>query len=421
MDMVTDTDLLQRLGLALTIGLLVGVERGWHSRGDHAGLRVAGIRTFTLIALLGGVWGMLGDILGDVVLGIAFLGFAALTITAYILSLREKSDFGLTTEVAALLTFALGVVAVRGDMVIASAGTVVMVALLDMKRRLHAWVARIEKLEIDAAIKLLLISVVLLPVLPNEGFGPGGVLNPFELWWMVVLISGLSFSGYIAVRLAGPHLGVIMTALFAGLVSSTAVAVSLSRLGKQSPSLHGILAGGVVLASSIMFVRIIIVTSILNADLIPVIALPMGVMAGVCALCGLGLVIFGRKADGKPAPDLKFDDPAEIITAIKFGLFLGLVVLLAHFMKQWFGDEGLYALSAASGLADVDAITISMARMARDTLPLSSAASAIVVAAFANTVVKAVIVVLGCPEGMGWRVGGVFGLAMLVGAVTLFI
>ncbi|MEQ8193330.1 MAG: MgtC/SapB family protein, partial [Rhodospirillales bacterium] len=192
-----DIDLYQRLGLALGIGLLIGIERGWQFRTEVEGGRIAGARTFTLIGLLGGVWGVLALNVHVAILGAAFLGFSALLVTAYIFNLRHsaKPDLGITTEVATLLTFALGALAVLGDMILAAAAAVVTVAVLDIKARMHGWIETITKYELDAAIKLLLISVVLLPLLPDKGFGPGQVLNPFTIWWMVVLIASLSFLG----------------------------------------------------------------------------------------------------------------------------------------------------------------------------------------------------------------------------------
>lgn len=416
-----DMDMLQRLGLAVTIGLLVGVERGWHTRDQHAGSRVAGIRTFTLIALLGGIWGLLGQLLGDLLLGISFLGFAALMVAAYMLSLNKKNDFGLTTEIAGLLTFSLGVLAVRGDMALAAGAAVVMVALLDAKKHLHRFIAHVEKLELDAAIRLLLISVVLLPVLPDKGFGPGGILNPYELWWIVVLISTISFIGYAAVRIGGARRGIILTALAAGLVSSTAVAVSLSRHGKRATTLRPYLSGGILLASAIMFIRILVLVSVLNVDLLPALAPAMAVMALTCAAVGVTFIVTAaRQTDTTAATEtLEVEDPAEIATAIKFGVFLAAVVALSHFMKIWFGEGGLYALATASGLADVDALTVSMARMAETGLAIPTAVTAIVFAAFANTVVKAVIVAIAGPREMALHVGGGFALALGLGVIVL--
>ena len=173
------------LGLALALGLLVGVERGWQERGAAEGSRIAGIRTFGLIGLLGGLWQLLAGGAGDVLLGLAFLAFALLMVIAHAAEARVSNDYGVTTLVATLITFVLGALSVRGQQGVAASGAVVTAVILSLKPMLHHWLERIEPNELAAALKLLLISVVILPVLPDQGFGPWQALNPYELWWLV--------------------------------------------------------------------------------------------------------------------------------------------------------------------------------------------------------------------------------------------
>src|SRR5690606_13712682 len=184
---MNDFDLFSRVGLALAIGLMVGFERGWQSRAESEGRRVAGIRTFALLGLAGGIVGALSDELDGPFAALAFVAVTALVIVAHLGRLRMGTDYGMTTQIAAVATFALGLLAVLGDVAIAAAAGVVMTALLASKTLLHRWIARINRLELSAAIQLLIISVVLLPVLPDRGFGPGEVINPYTLWWIVVL------------------------------------------------------------------------------------------------------------------------------------------------------------------------------------------------------------------------------------------
>jgi len=218
------------LGIALAIGLLIGTERGWERRTAQEGSRIAGIRTFGLLGLLGGLWALLAAAMGELLLGGAFLALTAVLITAYLRDRRADRDLGITTLVAALLTFALGAFAVRGQTHIAVTGAVASVILLSLKPVLHSWLRKLEPEAFYAALKLLLISVVLLPVLPNQGYGPWSAFNPYQVWWLVVLIASLSFAGYLAMKLVGTERGIMLTGLFGGVVSSTATTLTFSRL-----------------------------------------------------------------------------------------------------------------------------------------------------------------------------------------------
>ncbi|MCW8928485.1 MAG: MgtC/SapB family protein, partial [Gammaproteobacteria bacterium] len=215
-------ELFERLAVALAIGLLIGIERGWHEREAGEGRRIAGLRTFGIIGLLGAVSGLLADELGELLLAATFIAFAALVIAAHVLESREDRDFGMTTPVAALLTFTLGTLAALGYTAVAGATAVVTATLLGLKPLLHRWIEQMEQRELYAIFKMLMISVVLLPILPNQGYGPWQALNPYEIWWMVVLIAGISFAGYFAVKIAGSRRGLVITGLFGGLASSTA-------------------------------------------------------------------------------------------------------------------------------------------------------------------------------------------------------
>ncbi|MBM3541337.1 MAG: MgtC/SapB family protein, partial [Alphaproteobacteria bacterium] len=220
---MTDIETIGRLGLALALGILVGIERGWHAREEPEGSRVAGVRSFALSGLLGGLAGSLAEDMGEALLAAMFLAHAGVMILFRLRATAASHDYGSTTTVAALVTFALGALAVRGPMEAAAAGAVLTALLLGIKPVLHGWLARLEYAELMATLKLLAMSVVLLPVLPDRGFGPWQALNPYELWWMVVLVASLSYVGYFAAEMAGPRRGAVLAALAGGLVSSTAV------------------------------------------------------------------------------------------------------------------------------------------------------------------------------------------------------
>ena len=418
-----EIELFQRLGVALAIGLLFGLERGWHTRDEAEGERTAGLRTFALTGLLGGICGWLTQFNGPVFLAFAFLALTGLVALSYWVQIRgrDDDDLGLTTEVALLLAFALGAAALLGNMAVAAASTVVGAALLSLKPVLHGWVARIRRVELFAVVQLAMISVVVLPLLPRGGFGPGAILNPYELWWAVVLVAGISFLGYAAMRAAGARVGAVITGIFGGLASSTSTTLALSRLVRGDRGLGPMLAIGVVLAGSVTFLRVLVVGTIFSPALLDVLALPLGVMAAV-GFGGAGyLTLSARK---KREPDCDFEgvsNPLALGTALFFGAVLVVVLLGTYYLQLWFGEGGVYVAAAVSGLTDVDALTISVARLSRGDIALSSAATAIVIAVSVNTIVKGAIAMIIGGAGLGLRVMAVYGAVLTAGAASLWI
>lgn len=412
-----DLFIFKRLGLALAIGLLMGIERGWQTRTAPEGSRVAGIRTFSLIGLLGGIAGLLGLQYGPLVLAAALLALVAVSTTSHLVRARRDPDVGITTEVAELTAFGLGALAAFGEMAAAAAGGVVATALLGAKEVLHAWLRRLEQLELRAGIKLLVISVVLLPILPDHGYGPEEVLNPFKLWLLVVLVAGISFVGYFAIKIAGPRIGSLLTGVFGGLASSTALTVSFARMGSTSPGMQPLLAAGVALANTTMYVRLWAIVTVLNAEigirLIP--ALGGMVLAG---LVGTWLLWRSRDEEGKP-PQMTLTNPFELGMAIKFSALLAAVMLASKLLQGWVGDAGLYVLAAVAGLADVDAMALSMVQMGGRDVELAVAATVIIIAAFANTAVKVVLVGMLCGGVMARRTALVMGGVVAAGAAGL--
>jgi len=409
-------DILQRLALALAVGLLIGVERGWQQRAGPAGSRVAGIRTFGIVGLLGGIAALVSGSLATAAFGLAFLGFAAVLVGAHVVAASRTGDLSATTAMAGLLTFLLGATAVQGEMAVAAAGAVITTLLLSIKPVLHHWLERLEYRELSAALRLLLISVVALPVLPDRGFGPWQALNPYEIWWMVVLIAGISFCGYVAVRLAGPRRGLLLTGLLGGIASSTAVAVNFARLSRTNPGAEALLAAGIVAASATMFLRVLLVLAILQPALLVLLGWPVAVAAVVSYA---GVAWLARHGGGaEPAPQVQIENPFEFWMALRFGVLLAAIMVLAHALPQWLGRPGLALLATISGLADVDAITLSMARLVGTDVTAGAAAAAIGIAAAVNTAVKAgLAAVIGRPA-LGLRVVLVLAAAVVAAAVT---
>ena len=209
------------LGIALAIGLLIGLERGWRGRDLGEGMRVAGLRTHGMIGLLGGLSGILAQQVDAFLMGFVFLGLTSVLLLAYSKSLDKFQDFSITGVIASLITFTLGALTVFGHITLASASAVVITALLGFKPLLHGWLKKLEQEELNATLKLLLISVVILPILPDQGYGPWDAFNPYHIWLMVVLIAGISYLGYFAIRIVGNQHGPVLTGALGGLVSST--------------------------------------------------------------------------------------------------------------------------------------------------------------------------------------------------------
>lgn len=418
---MNEADIFIRLGLALAIGLLLGLERGWHGRSEGEGDRIAGIRTFALTGLLGGVSGWLADVTTPVFPALAFLALGGLLAVSYWVRLKDDEDLGLTTEIALLLTFALGIASVLGEMAPTAAAAVIAALLLSMKPRLHRWVRQIERLELEALFKLALISVVILPLLPDQGYGPGGVLNPYELWWAVVIVAGLSFVGYLAIRIAGARFGILATGLFGGLASSTSTTLALSRLVKSQHSLAPIAAAGIVIAGSVTFLRILALTAMFEPALVAPLVWPMVAMAATGLTGAVLIQVFtrGEKTSQDEIPGI--GNPLELATALGFGVVLAVVLIAVHYLRAWLGTEGVYAAAALSGITDVDALTISVSRLVGQDLPSLYGAIAIFIAASVNTVVKAGISLVAGNRRLGLRVSAVYCATIAAGGVCLWL
>jgi uncharacterized membrane protein (DUF4010 family) len=413
---------LWNLGLALAIGFLIGLERGFVFREAGEGQRFAGIRSFTLVALMGGLAALTLDPAGPWLAAMFLGGVIVLVALSQIQLAQSKGVLATTTSIAMLLTFALGFLAVIGETQVASVGAVVTAVILALRDRLHGWLRKLAVVELQAVLQLLLISVVLLPFLPNIGMGPGDVLNPTEIWWMAILVAGLSFLGYVAVKLAGPNAGLLLTGLFGGLASSTAVTVTVSRMAEKGRSFLSVLAAAAALAALLMFIRILILATAVHQEMLPHLLPSIGLMGLVTAL-GAGVLIFRiqiKKGPQNPDQSGLLRNPLELPTAVGFAALLAVIILLAHFLEQWAGAQGLYVLAAISGLSDVDAITLAMSRVARDGGDIETAANAIVIAALVNTAVKIGIAAVFSGGALVGRLGLVLGPVLAAGLAAFF-
>ncbi|QBZ83091.1 membrane protein [Hydrogenovibrio crunogenus] len=416
--MNTSLELFYTLAVALSIGLLIGIERGWKKRESIEGTRIAGVRTFGLIGLLGGVTALLSQTFGALVFGTVFIGLTVILASAYIAALKQNQDLGITTLIAALLTFILGALAVMDQVILASTSAVVMTLLLGYKPILHRWVGALEKKELRAGLKLLLLTVVLLPILPNEGYGPWQTLNPYIIGWMIVLIALISFVGYFAIKIGGAKRGVVFTGVFGGLSASTAVTLRFSQLARKDANMRSMLSIGVLLACGTMLPRMMLVAGVFNLNLVNQLWLPATVMA---LLVYLPAILYWRTQTGKNIDTTSvLTNPLDLKVALAFGGILVLIMLLSAFLKQTYGDAGILSLAAASGVFDVDAITLSLARMSQDSLALNVTVTALVIAAVSNNLVKAMMASFIGGKEMAIKVGLPLAISSLGGGLTVW-
>lgn len=415
-------ELFQRLSMALAIGLLIGLERGWQAREDAEGERAAGFRTNALAALLGGVWGAISNqtgIGGAVALGLAFAVFGvAITQFRYRETTHDET-FGATTVVAAMLAFALGAFAVVGDMQAAAATGVATAGLLALKTVLHGWLRRVTWPELRSGLALLAMTVMLLPLLPNRAIDPWQAVNPFEIWLMTVMIAVISFFGYIAIKAAGGMGGVAITGIAGGLASSTAVTATMARLAREHPEQQRLFVAGALFSSATMVFRVLAIVALVDIDLLSTLVAPFG--AGAAALIVAALAFMRRAATAAPA-EKRFEprNPLDLGVVLKFGALLTAISVLARLATRAAGGAGAFGLAAVSGIADVDAITLSMARLDRAALSAQEAAVAIGVAVAMNTISKAVLTWWIGGTGPGWRISLASALAIAIGVITLF-
>ncbi len=413
------------LGAALAVGLLIGLERGWRDRDLPDGARIAGLRTFALIGLLGGVLGSLLPGFGPWPLLGGVLGLALIVAVSYAQAVKSSGNLSATTAVASLLTLALGAFAVHGSAALALAAAVIVMVLLDLKPALHGGLRLIEHREMRAGLQLLVLSVVILPGLPNRGWGPFDAINPYQLWWAVILIASLSLVGHFAMRLTGAQRGIVWTGLLGGLASSTAATLTLARYTRQNPSLAGAATAGALSACGVMFFRIAVLLAVLRPALLATFGVFLVVTGGVLLgwglwqgrACARGVEKIGNTdTDATIAPMAPFD----LGTALGFGAFLAVMAVMVPLTQQWVGSSGIYLLSAISGIADVDAIVISLANLqGASGLTSDATVVALTIASLANMLTKVT---------MAWSTGGAamgrpllkgYAMSVLAGALAL--
>lgn len=405
------------IGIALGLGLLVGFQREWKQ--DD----VAGIRTFALITVLGALSAKLAETYtpyGAWILAAGLIALTGMLVLANVAKFRKgHDDPGLTTEAAVLLMYLVGAAVVAGHTGAAVLVGGITAVLLQWKRPLHQFARGMDEAELRAIVRLVLIGLVILPILPNETYGPYDVLNPFRIWLMVVLIVGISLTAYIVSKLVGSHIGTLAAGVFGGLISSTATTVGYSRLARHSTGGMATPAVVIVIASTIVFARVVFEIALVAPTILRETAPPLLTMMGCMALLSLGGYFIARKRLHEPEEQ---KPPSDIRAAIIFALLYAVVIFAIAAAKEKYGDTGLYIVAALSGLTDMDAITLSTAQFVKENrIDADLGWRLILIGGMANLVFKSgVILAMGGRRLLMWLLPP-FAAALLCGALILWL
>jgi uncharacterized membrane protein (DUF4010 family) len=413
-------ELFVRFGVAIAIGFLIGLQREYAYGGPDQ-MIIAGERTFALFSLAGALAAMAADELNS---ALAFFGIILVlglfSAVAYFIDSRS-GKVGLTTEVAIIVAIAIGALCYWGYLTLAIALGIATTVLLSIKWETDQFARALTREDVLAALQLAVISAIILPILPNENFlpPPFDVFNPFKIWLMVVFISGISFLGYVAIKIIGPEQGIGITGLLGGMVSSTAVTLSFSERSNREPDLSKPFVLAITVAWTVMFARVLIEVGVVHPALLSYVWLPIA-LAGLVGLLYCAYLFFAQRTAEKG--DVKFSNPFDLMTAIKFGLLYALVLLVSRAAQMYLGDTGLYLSSIISGLADVDAITLSMSELSRTgVLGMDQAALAIVLATMSNTLVKGSIALIAGSVMLRKSLIPVVAMILVVGLGSAFL
>lgn len=431
LDLALGFDLL----VAALVGMAVGLEREWsgHTAGPDA--RFGGLRTFALLGTLGGISGWLGRLDMTAIATVLLGGGVVFVILAYVSAMRRPGTTAdSTTEVAALLVLALGAVAGLGHRTIASAAGVLMIVVLAEKTSLQRALQRIDAHELRATLQFAVMALVILPLLPSGAFGPFDAFRPRQLWTVVLLFSALNFAGYIARRIVGETRGLGITGLLGGLVSSTAVTFNFSRRSREEPALSTPLAFGVVAACTVLLPRVVIIASALQRTLFLELMWLLGPVFAVGAL--VMVAALWREREARPvtphqsktavAPEVSRDDqtktsnPLALGTSLQMAVAFQVVLFLIAWVHSTVGNPGVLASAALLGLTDMDALTLSMSRLAADVSQTHTAALAIGIGVFANTILKSIVAITLGETRFRWRAAAALLCMAASGAAALW-
>lgn len=398
-------------------GAAVGLERQWSGHAEGPGARFAGIRTFTMLGAVGGLSGWLWKAGVTAPAAILLAGAVAVVAAAYVAGSRRDIDG--TTEVAALVVLAAGLLAGMGSVALASGIIALLTLLLVEKSRLHALVARIDDVGLRSGARFAVMALVVLPLLPEGPYGPLGGIRPREIWALVLFFSGLSFAGYVARRIVGPGHGYLVTGLLGGLVSSTNVTFTFARTSRTDLGMQRALAFGAVAANAMLYPRVLVATAVLNAavvsPLVPYLVAP-ALMAALVAVVG------ARRSRAAGAPDVPVRNPLQLAAALQMGVLFQAVLTAVYLVRDAWGQSGVLTSAAVLGLTDVDALTVSMARGVALTASPTLAATAIAIGVLANTALKlGLAVFFGAPRFREIAGGALALMLVAIGGALLLL
>jgi uncharacterized membrane protein (DUF4010 family) len=420
---MAEVELLLRVGLALMLGALIGAERERYAKRDDEFV-FGGIRSFTLLALMGSLAALLAVQFEWIVL-VAFLGVVSLIAISYssAIALSQGRSIGAAGEFAALVVFLIGVLTQTSYLLLAVAVAIVTTTLLYLKHHLHDLLRSISEEEVYSTLTFAIVAFVILPFLPNQAYGPLGVLNPYKIWLMVVFICGMSYVGYVLMRIVGPDKGIGITGLMGGLASSTAVTIAFAQRSKeeQNPRISDLFVLATLLASGVMLVRTAVEVLVVNKTLLPELLAPLGVMLVTTLTCA-AFFWLRQKDDSKAQKDeFPQESPFRLGPALKFGALFAVVLVAVKLAQQYAGQAGLYVASVVSGFVDADATTLSMAGMVGAGVTHKVAVTSIILAVMSNTGIKFVYAAMFGSARFRKRLGISFLLVMLSGLAALWL
>lgn len=410
---MTTADILA-LSIATLGGAAVGIERQWSGHADGPQARFAGIRTFTMLGAVGGFSGWLWNAGVTTPAAILLAGSVAIIAAAYVAGSRQDVDG--TTEVAALVVLAAGMLAGIGSVRLASGIIALVTLLLVEKSRLHSLVGRIDDVTLRSGVRFAVMALVVLPLLPVGPYGPFGGIRPRELWALVLFFTGLSFLGYLARRLVGPDHGYLVTGLLGGLVSSTNVTLTFARASRADRTADRALAFGTVAANAMLYPRVLIATAILNPAVISPL---MSYLVAPGLVAAVATAIGARRSPKSGATDVTLQNPLQLIAALQMAVLFQVVLMAVSVARAWWGESGVISSATVLGLTDVDALTVSMARSVAHTISPTVAATAIAVGVLANTAMKLALTMFFGSPGFRTIAGGALTLMLVALAGAL--
>ncbi len=414
--MVEDIILFQKILLSLAIGTLIGIERERSGKGEL----FAGVRTFMLVCLFGLLIGFLSDLMASqLLIYIGLFSIAGITIASYILRFYRTKQVGLTTEIAFLITFIIGLILffeVYPYFLSISLGIILTLILLS-KGSLHSFAKHLTAKEIRDAVIFAIAAFIILPLLPTEAIDPFHIIHPYSIWLAIVFVLSVSFAAYVAMKAFGAKKGAVLTGLFGGFVSSTSVAIVMSEKVKQNKKFLYSSVFAVGIASSTMFLRQLFMASFFNYNLFPFLFLPL-ILIGIV---GYLLSYPALKKSSRDKAIVNIGSPLAIKPALQFSISLILILFVSTLMQNYFGYSGIFLIALVTGFLDVDAITISLATLVFGGLPISTAVGGIIIAGMSNTIFKWILTYWLGKKKMGVEIGRIYGAFLILGIIFLIL